>query len=231
MTTDSNVAAEYGVQTAAVKATDLAQLGTHLSNFGKQSIRYTVAGVLAWIGAMKFTAYEAGAIEGLVASSPLTGWLYDVFSVQGAANLIGGVEIATALLIVAGTRIPLAAIAGALGAIATFSITLSFLFTAPGWEPSLGGFPALSVVPGQFLLKDGVLLASAVWLRPGGLAHRLLFRWMTQVDRSALLKWKGLLQAGPYTPDEQSFLRRYRFFRSLWIFNRKRRGASGAEEA
>jgi hypothetical protein len=31
--------------------------------------------------------------------------------------------------------------------------TLSFLWSTPGWEPSLGGFPALAVVPGQFLLK------------------------------------------------------------------------------
>ena len=50
------------------------------------------------------------------------------------------------------------------GAIATFSITLTFLFTAPGWEASLGGFPALSVVPGQFLLKDVVLLAASLSL-------------------------------------------------------------------
>lgn len=78
--------------------------------------------------------------------------------------MIGGIEIATAVLIVAGTRFPKAAIAGAVGAIATFVITLSFLFSAPGWESSLGGFPALSVVPGQFLLKDSVLLAAAVWL-------------------------------------------------------------------
>ena len=93
--------------------------------------------------------------------------IMDVFwakGFEGATNLIGGIEIATALLIVAGTRVPKAAIAGALGAIATFVITLSFLFSAPGWESSLGGFPALSVVPGQFLLKDSVLLAAAVWL-------------------------------------------------------------------
>ena len=164
MTSEVNVAATYGVQGAGTKANELVQLGAHFSNFGKQAIRFSVAGVLGWIGAMKFTAYEAGAIEGLVASSPFTSWLYDLFSVQGAANLIGGVEIAAALLIVAGTRFPLAAIAGAVGAIATFLITLSFLFTAPGWEASLGGFPALSVVPGQFLLKDSVLLAAAVWL-------------------------------------------------------------------
>jgi reactive chlorine resistance protein C len=34
---------------------------------------------------------------------------------------------------------------------------------APGWEASLGGFPALSDLPGQFLLKDIVLLGAAVW--------------------------------------------------------------------
>ena len=161
MTTETNLATEIETDANAV---DIAELGVRLSTYGKEAIRYSVAGVLGWIGAMKFTAYEAGAIEGLVASSPFTNWLYDVLSLQGTANLIGGIEIATALLIVVGARFPKAAIAGALGAIATFLITLSFLFSAPGWEASLGGFPALSVLPGQFLLKDGVLLAAAVWL-------------------------------------------------------------------
>ncbi|MGI9504474.1 MAG: YkgB family protein [Geminicoccaceae bacterium] len=139
-------------------------IGNLLNRYGKEALRYSVAGVLGWIGAMKFTAYEAGAIQGLVASNPLTSWLYDFLSLQGTANLIGSIEIATAVLIIAGTRFPQAALAGALGAVATFLVTLSFLFTAPGWEASLGGFPALSVVPGQFLLKDTVLLAAAVWL-------------------------------------------------------------------
>ncbi|MCP3979572.1 MAG: hypothetical protein GY716_09620 [bacterium] len=65
-------------------------------------------------------------------------------------------------------------------------------------------------------------LASAMWLRPGGLAHRLLSPWMQLIDRSALLKWKNLLAAGPYTDEEQAFVDRYRFWRSLWIFNPKR---------
>jgi hypothetical protein len=30
-------------------------------------------------------------------------------------------------------------------------------------EASLGGFPALSVVPGPFLLKDAVLLGASSW--------------------------------------------------------------------
>jgi uncharacterized membrane protein YkgB len=45
-----------------------------------------------------------------------------------------------------------------------FLTTLSFLASTPGvFEASAEGFPALSVVPGQFLLKDVVLLAAALW--------------------------------------------------------------------
>lgn len=66
-------------------------------------------------------------------------------------------------------------------------------------------------------------LAGAVWLRPGSLAHRLFFRWLKLTDHAALLKWKGLLSAGPYTEQEEAFLNRYRFWRSLWLFNRKHR--------
>jgi len=52
---------------------------------------------------------------------------------------------------------------GSAMAVIIFLTTLSFLFSTPGWELSLGGFPALSVVPGQFLLKNVVLLGAAVW--------------------------------------------------------------------
>ena len=44
-----------------------------------------------------------------------------------------------------------------------FLTTLSFLVTTPGWEPSLGNFPALSAMPGQFVLKDVVLLGVALF--------------------------------------------------------------------
>jgi uncharacterized membrane protein YkgB len=145
-------------------STELAGFADSVTNAGVHAIRFTSATVLGWIGAMKFTAYEAGAIEGLVASSPLTNWLYQVFSLQGASNLIGATEIITAVLLVLGAKFPKVALLGALGAVATFFVTSSLLFTAPVTEPSLGGFPALSVVPGQFLLKDIVLLAAAVFL-------------------------------------------------------------------
>jgi uncharacterized membrane protein YkgB len=38
---------------------------------------------------------------------------------------------------------------------------LTFLFSTPGWEPTLG-FPILGIV-GQFLLKDLILLGASIW--------------------------------------------------------------------
>lgn len=135
-----------------------------ITTIADHALRYSVIIVLAWIGAMKFSAYEATAIQGLVASSPLTSWLYSLFSVQGASVLIGSIEIATAAAILLAHLHRNIAIIGSLSAIATFAVTSSFLLTAPVWEASLGGFPALNVVPGQFLLKDLVLLAVALSL-------------------------------------------------------------------
>ena len=91
-------------------------------------------------------------------------WVYGLMSVQGFSALLGGVEVAIAILIA--TR-PLSARASALGsalAVGMFLTTLSFLVTTPGvWEPSLGGFPALSGSPGQFLIKDLALLGISLW--------------------------------------------------------------------
>ncbi len=53
------------------------------------------------------------------------------------------------------------AIGSAIGVIMFFT-TLTFLFSHLTWEPSLGGFPALSG-SGGFLLKDVLLLGAAVW--------------------------------------------------------------------
>lgn len=127
-------------------------------------IRAAIVVVLGWIGAMKFTSYEAEAIKGLVDSSPLTSWLYAVMSVQGTANLIGAVEIITAGLLIAGIWSARASVIGAAGATLTFLVTSSFLLSAPVWEATLGGFPHLSVIPGQFLLKDLVLVAASLFL-------------------------------------------------------------------
>jgi reactive chlorine resistance protein C len=133
-----------------------------IEDAGKQIVRWGLIIVLAWIGAMKFTAYEAMGIQPLVAHSPLISWMYDFLSVRSFSAMLGCIEIATAALLSLRYVSPTASTVGSALAIGLFATTLSMLFTTPGWEPTLG-FPALSAMPGQFLLKDIVLFGAAVW--------------------------------------------------------------------
>ena len=133
-----------------------------VKKIGAFLLRYGLVLVLGWIGAMKFTAYEAEGIQALVATSPLMSWMYKVFSLQATSNIIGVAEITAALSIAIR---PISARLSAIGsvlAVCTFLATLTFLFSLPGWEKSLGGFPALSG-SGGFLLKDVVLLGAALF--------------------------------------------------------------------
>ena len=139
-------------------------MSSRVEAVGRELARYGLVVVVAWIGLMKFTAYEAEGIRLYVANSPLMSWVYGPLSVRGFSAVLGVVEVAIALLIAAR---PLSARASALGsalAVGMFLTTLSFLLTTPGvWEPSAGGFPALSGKPGQFLLKDLALLGISLW--------------------------------------------------------------------
>jgi len=133
-----------------------------IKKLGEFLIRYGLVLVLGWIGAMKFTAYEAVGIQDLVASSPLMSWMYKVFSVQATSNIIGVAEITAAVLIAVRPISARLSTIGSVLAVCTFLATLTFLFSLPGWEKSLGGFPALSG-SGGFLLKDVVLLGAAIF--------------------------------------------------------------------
>lgn len=133
-----------------------------VEKLGAFVIRYGLVLVLAWIGAMKFTAYEAEGIKTLVETSPFMSWMYKVLSLQATSNVIGAAElVAAALIAIRPLSAKLSAI-GSVVAVLTFLTTLTFLFSLPGWEKSLGGFPALSG-SGGFLLKDTVLLGAALF--------------------------------------------------------------------
>lgn len=139
------------------------EAGSGAQAVGQLVLRYGLVLVIGWIGLMKFTGYEARGIQPLVVNSPLMSWMYGVLTVREFSVALGIVEVSIAILI--GLR-PWSARATAVGsgaAVLMFLTTLSFLFSTPGWEPSLGGFPAVSAFPGQFLLKDVVLLGAAVW--------------------------------------------------------------------
>jgi uncharacterized membrane protein YkgB len=81
--------------------------------------------------------------------------------------LFPGIKLTKSTCAVMTALRPLSAKIAALGcglAVPMFLTTLSFILSTSGWEASLGGFPALSVLPGQFLLKDVILLGAALWL-------------------------------------------------------------------
>jgi len=139
-------------------------MSSQVEAVGRELTRYGLVVVVGWIGLMKFTTYEAEGIRPFVANSPLMGWVYRFMSVQGFSAMLGVVEVTIALLIAARPFSPRVSALGSALAVGMFLTTLSFLVTTPGvWEPSLGGFPALSAVPGQFLIKDLALLGISLW--------------------------------------------------------------------
>src|SRR6266700_2224807 len=77
-------------------------------------------------------------------------------------GLVVVVACIAALLIAARPLWPRVSAAGSAFAVLLFLGTLSFLFTTPG-VLAAPGFPVLSVLPGQFLLKDIVLVSVALW--------------------------------------------------------------------
>jgi len=126
-------------------------------------LRYGLVVAIGWIGAMKATHYEAVGIQPLIAHSPFLSWGYSIWSVDHFTMIIGAAELVIVALLAIKPWFPLASAVGSLGAICMFLTTLSFIITTPGWEPSLGGFPALSGGVGEFLVKDFVLLGASFW--------------------------------------------------------------------
>lgn len=145
-------------------------IGRLSSASGEWILRLGLALVLLWIGGMKFTEYEALAIKPMVERSILMSWVYSFFSVRAFSNLLGVVEIVAGVLIALRPWVAKLSAMGSALAAAMFLVTLSFLVSTPGWEASAGGFPALSVAPGQFLIKDIVLLGAALWATGDALA-------------------------------------------------------------
>jgi uncharacterized membrane protein YkgB len=126
-------------------------------------LRAGIVLILLWFGYMKFLPYEAEGVKGIAETYWLFGWMYPLIGVQGASIVIGVLEITAGLLIALGGRFPFAGLVGALMGVATFIVTLSFFFTAPGIVADGYAFPALGGT-GQFLAKDIGLLAICLYL-------------------------------------------------------------------
>lgn len=139
------------------------QMTDRLIYAGQIIFRYGLALIFLWIGILKFTAYEAQNIKPLVENSPIWSTAYQSIGLINLSMMIGIIEISIGILIALRAFSPKLSALGSIGAIITFLITLSFMFTTPGiWEPNYG-IPALSALPGQFLAKDLVLLGVSIW--------------------------------------------------------------------
>ena len=135
-------------------------------------LRWSLVIVFVWFGAEKFTAYAAEGIAPLIAHSPIVSWL-QVFGVRGQARIIGTIELTTAAVLSAGAFDGALSALGSAMSCATYLVTMSFFLTTPGVaEADAGGFPVLSTLPGQFLLKDLVLFAASLALLVASLPHR-----------------------------------------------------------
>ncbi|KQV83294.1 DUF417 family protein [Rhizobium sp. Root1220] len=120
--------------------------------------------IYAWFGGMKFTAYEAHGLVDLVSNNPLVSWMYSILGVRGFSNFLGVLEISIGALLGARLLSPIYSLIGGLLSSGLFFTTISFMITTPGVVVPELGFPAISVAPGQFLLKDVGLLAVSLWI-------------------------------------------------------------------
>ena len=139
-----------------------------ISRVGDGVLLVGVSLPLLLIGGIKFAAFEVEALKPLIGGTPWLSWLYDVLGYTGTARLLGVVEIATALLLLASPWQPRAAVAGGFLATGIFLGTTSMMLALPVWEAAAGGFPALSGL-GQFLIKDVALLGGALLVLGRGL--------------------------------------------------------------
>jgi uncharacterized membrane protein YkgB len=135
-------------------------------------LRWSMVAIFIWFGIQKFTPYAADAIAPLIQHSPFMSWL-GVFGVRGEARVVGTIELATAVALIVGSAIPAVSALGAAMASATFLLTTSFVLSTPGiTQISSTGFPIISTLLEQFLLKDVVLLAACLTLLLASLTPR-----------------------------------------------------------
>jgi uncharacterized membrane protein YkgB len=135
-------------------------------------LRWTMVFIFVWFGIQKFTPYAANAIEPLIVHSPFMSWL-GIFGVRGEAKIVGTIELITAALLIVGSVAPVVSALGAAFASVTFILTVSFAFsTSVITLYSAIGFPVISTLVEQLLIKDVVLLAACLTLLLASLTPR-----------------------------------------------------------
>ena len=153
------------VRGAAVPWRDHAErVLVHAEPISRAGLYLSLAIIYAWFGGMKFTDYEAQGLVPLVQNSPLVSWFYALLSVRGFSTFLGFLELSIGLLIALRLASPVFSAAGGLLSAGLFVTTVSFMISTPGVVVPELGAPAITVAPGQFLLKDVGLFAASFWV-------------------------------------------------------------------
>lgn len=140
-----------------------ARAGARIAEAGRAVALAGVVLPLVLIGVLKFTAIEVEALKPFISGTPWLAWLYPLFGFAGASYFLGVFELATAVLLIASLRSPLAGlVGGAMGSL-TFALTSSIMLAVPIWEAPSGGFPFLNGM-GAFLIKDIALLGISLYV-------------------------------------------------------------------
>ena len=125
---------------------------------GEEALRWSLVVIFLFFGMAKFAAYEAEGVAGLAEHYWLFGWLYPLGGPRFASDVIGTLELSTALALALGARFARASLVGGAMGVATFLVTLSFMIGAPKLFEEGYGFPFIGSTA-QFLLKYLGLLA------------------------------------------------------------------------
>jgi len=117
---------------------------------------------------------SAQGIAVYISNSPFVWWL-SIFGIRGEADLLGIIELTTAVILAAGAFIPILSALGSLMGVGTFAITWSFFFSTPGvvrW--SISTDPIAWNLTGEFLFKDVVFLCVCIGLFLASLPKRVV---------------------------------------------------------
>jgi uncharacterized membrane protein YkgB len=133
-------------------------------DFDYHLIRAAMVVIFAWFGYDKWWQSEITGLLPLITHGPLIFWMPAVLGLKGTSILLGTAEWTFGTLLFLGFWNKKLGALGALGATFSFIATFTIFPFVPGaWEPTAGGFPAMTLVS-AFLLKDLVLLVVAIYL-------------------------------------------------------------------
>jgi len=127
-------------------------------------LRAAMVIIFAWFGYDKWFESEIRGLLPLITHGPLIFWTIPVLGIRGTSYFLGASEWTFGSLLLLGYWNKRLGVLGAIGSCFTFISTVTIFPFAPGaWDPTAGGFPAMTIVS-AFLLKDLVLLVVSVYL-------------------------------------------------------------------